>query len=56
MSWSDELAKQVGCSRGNVYRVAKKLGQRPTVDDMHKSGEKKGRPLKYVENDKKGDR
>lgn len=58
MSWSEELANQVGCSKGNVYRVAKLLGRRPTVEDMRKSGEKKGRPLKYVETtaNEKGDK
>ena len=59
MSWSEELANQVGCSKGNVYRVAKLLGRRPTVSDMLKRKEKRGRPLKYVEtmtDNEKGDK
>lgn len=49
MSWSDELAKKAGCSRTIVYRIAKMLGRRPTVEELVNRKHKIGRPLKYVE-------
>lgn len=41
----DELAKATGKSKVTIYKVARKLGRLPTVDEV--LNRKVGRPRKY---------
>lgn len=43
----NDIAKQVGCSRSWVYKIAKQLGRLPTVQEMLDKKNKRGRPKKY---------
>lgn len=42
-----ELAKKTNRSRTAVYRLAKRLGRLPTIEEVE--GRKNGRPVKYTD-------
>lgn len=42
---AEKLAEEAGVSRTVVYRLAKKLGRLPTLDEL--KNRKNGRPRKY---------
>lgn len=48
-----ELAKQSGVPLWKVYYVGDKLGREPSVDELVNWKQKRGRPIKKWQNEKK---
>lgn len=42
-----ELAEKTNLSQSRIYQIAKKLGRLPTIEEVEKQKEKRGRPKKY---------
>lgn len=42
-----EIAEQSRLSERRIYQIAKQLGRMPTLEEVEKRKEKRGRPNKY---------